>query len=227
LTSVHAGENIPIIRDKKAVKDHMRVKCNNGIVAVFVALSICNLHQDILSSEHPDSLNILEKCRHGFNPAICAIKAWQSLSFRTSLIECQFEPCCSNYGIQAFERLSFHKGILYTADRVSRCHPFAGRYYPLENGGLADPFDLKCHYRKGRAPYVTIPVAFILPGFHKAVNGRFYDGVSMFIFTELAAFGAYRCYRGRNAMFYPISFLFLSFYFSDIYFNLLSLRDGE
>jgi len=42
---------------------------------------------------------------------------------------CRFEPSCSNYGIQAFERFGFVRGFWLTARRLLRCRPFGPHGY--------------------------------------------------------------------------------------------------
>ena len=36
---------------------------------------------------------------------------------------CRFEPTCSNYGLQAFQRYGFWKAFKLTAKRLARCRP--------------------------------------------------------------------------------------------------------
>lgn len=38
---------------------------------------------------------------------------------------CRFEPTCSRYGKEAFEKHGFFKGLLMTTDRLVRDNPFA------------------------------------------------------------------------------------------------------
>jgi len=42
---------------------------------------------------------------------------------------CRFEPSCSNYGLQAFDRYGFFKGSWLTARRLLRCRPFGPHGY--------------------------------------------------------------------------------------------------
>jgi putative membrane protein insertion efficiency factor len=35
---------------------------------------------------------------------------------------CEFEPSCSNFGLQAITQLGFIKGLFLTADRLTRCN---------------------------------------------------------------------------------------------------------
>ena len=44
---------------------------------------------------------------------------------------CRFDPTCSDYGIQAFQKHSFIKAFSLLIKRISRCHPFSS--------GGADP----------------------------------------------------------------------------------------
>lgn len=36
---------------------------------------------------------------------------------------CRFQPTCSQYGIEAFQKYGFIKGFYLTAKRILRCHP--------------------------------------------------------------------------------------------------------
>jgi len=159
----------------------------------------------------------------GFNPAVLAIEGWQKISFNTPLLNCPFIPCCSNYGIQSFRNKDFFTGILYTADRISRCHPFAEYYYQKNRGQLLDPLEAKPYFSSEHVPWLAIPISFVLPGFNKMINGRAYDGLSMLLVTELSAYLSVKTYNSENYFFIPLSFIFISFYASDIYFNFLSL----
>ncbi|MGM8216249.1 membrane protein insertion efficiency factor YidD [Bacillaceae bacterium W0354] len=54
---------------------------------------------------------------------------------------CRFQPTCSQYGIEAFERFGFFKGLYLTVKRILKCHPF----HP---GGF-DPVPEKKNKNKG------------------------------------------------------------------------------
>lgn len=46
---------------------------------------------------------------------------------------CRFQPTCSAYAIQAYEKYGFFKGSYLTLRRLLRCHPFcAGGFDPLK-----------------------------------------------------------------------------------------------
>ncbi len=45
---------------------------------------------------------------------------------------CRFEPTCSLYALQATEKYGAWRGLLLTAGRILRCHPFhPGGYDPV------------------------------------------------------------------------------------------------
>lgn len=162
-----------------------------------------------------------------WNPAILAIRGWQKISFSTPLLNCQFEPCCSEYGIHSIRKHGIFPGILYGADRVSRCHPFANSYYPSENHRLVNASRAGSYFRSDHLPWLTVPLSFVLPGFNKMVNGRFWDGVSMLFVTGYSGYRLMQGYESRGIRIYLSFFIFSSFYLSDVYFNILSVLEEE
>ena len=44
---------------------------------------------------------------------------------------CRFTPTCSEYGIIAFRRYGFWKGLKLTVTRILRCRPLTGRIVRL------------------------------------------------------------------------------------------------
>ena len=45
---------------------------------------------------------------------------------------CRFEPTCSSYTIEAFQKKSFPRALYLSARRILRCNPFCkGGYDPL------------------------------------------------------------------------------------------------
>jgi putative component of membrane protein insertase Oxa1/YidC/SpoIIIJ protein YidD len=49
---------------------------------------------------------------------------------------CEFEPSCSNFGIQSIAKLGFIKGLFLTADRLTRCNGEAqpeSKYYLIDH----------------------------------------------------------------------------------------------
>ena len=175
------------------------------------------------SYSYCENLNNKEK-KHFPNLAILTIKGWQLISHNTDLINCQFEQSCSSYGIESVEKKGTLKGILYSTDRISRCHPFAYKYYQKNcKGELIDNFDDRDKYIKKNKSNLLLPLTIIIPGFNKMINGRFYDGLSTFIVVETSLYCSYKTYKNDSFFVYPISFVFSTFYISDIYFSFLTL----
>ncbi|MDZ7716301.1 MAG: membrane protein insertion efficiency factor YidD [Balneolaceae bacterium] len=42
---------------------------------------------------------------------------------------CRYQPTCSHYGIEAFQKHGAFKGFWLTLKRVSRCHPWGSHGY--------------------------------------------------------------------------------------------------
>ncbi len=192
-------------------------------IIAFTTNSSQGMEEEGSDSTPPDSAQTNIQPGGNFNLAVLAIKGWQKISFSTPLFNCPFDPCCSNYAIHSISHKGLFKGILYTADRISRCHPLSFKYYPEKRGALVNEVSTESYFKSEHLPYLTIPLSLLIPGFNKMVNGRFYDGLNMFIITEVSAYGAYKTYKNDRYLYIPLTFVFLSFYLSDIYFNLISL----
>lgn len=56
---------------------------------------------------------------------------------------CSFAPSCSEYAILSIKKYGFAAGALRAVDRLARCHPGAGSYYPVhpERRALHDPVE--------------------------------------------------------------------------------------
>ncbi|MFA7381207.1 MAG: membrane protein insertion efficiency factor YidD [Bacteroidia bacterium] len=64
---------------------------------------------------------------------ILLIKLYRALISPLLPNACRFTPTCSDYGIQAFKKYGPFKGLIKTADRISRCHPWGGHGHdPLD-----------------------------------------------------------------------------------------------
>lgn len=55
---------------------------------------------------------------------------------------CRYQPTCSVYAIQAFEKYGAFKGLILTVHRLARCHPWGGHGYdPPRWFGETEPAD--------------------------------------------------------------------------------------
>lgn len=54
------------------------------------------------------------------------IRAYQLVISPMLGVNCRFTPNCSTYTIEALEKFGFSKGILLSAKRIAKCHPWGG-----------------------------------------------------------------------------------------------------
>ena len=45
---------------------------------------------------------------------------------------CVFTPSCSVYAMESIKKLGMLEGLANAFDRLSRCHPMAEKYYPID-----------------------------------------------------------------------------------------------
>ena len=160
------------------------------------------------------------------NPAILAIRSWQVISRNAPfhILNCQFRPSCSEYGIAAIQEAGTLRGVMYSADRIIRCNPGVGRYYTRNaEGRLMDDFRKGPNFESRNAPEVFIPLSLVFPGLNKMVNRRLYDGLTTLLVSDLTGYAAYRLLRSDSWLSIPCAIAFSVFYTSDIYFNCISM----
>lgn len=163
------------------------------------------------------------------NPVVLAIRGWQLLSKNShGLIRCQFSPSCSEFTIESIRNKGTIRGILAGADRISRCHPLASRYYVRDSQGkLTDPAHSRPYFQSTRCAAATMPASLIVPGLNKMANGRFYDGLTTFVVTGVLCYCMCESYENKSVLRIPFTLGFCTFYASDAYVNLQSIRRDD
>ncbi|MBL7046647.1 MAG: membrane protein insertion efficiency factor YidD [Candidatus Marinimicrobia bacterium] len=140
------------------------------------------------SSYPADSVLTSEKTSIPEKVLVAPIALWQRLSYNTSLIRCQFYPCCSNYAAQAISQQGILLGSTMASERIIRCNPFAFHYHLKDresepnfnsifhpSGRLFDPIPQFLIPRdfSGKPPLLAAALSAILPGAGRIYVGRF------------------------------------------------------
>ena len=60
---------------------------------------------------------------------IFLIKTYQYILSPLLPNACRYNPTCSQYGIEAFNKYGVFKGFWLTLKRILRCHPWGGSGY--------------------------------------------------------------------------------------------------
>lgn len=64
--------------------------------------------------------------------AVWLIRLYQRTLSRVLPNVCRFQPSCSQYAVEAYQRHGFWRGSWLAGRRLSRCHPFnPGGYDPV------------------------------------------------------------------------------------------------
>lgn len=57
------------------------------------------------------------------------IRGYQRIVSPHTTPSCRFAPTCSEYSVQALRKYGLFKGLILSAHRVLRCHPWGGHGY--------------------------------------------------------------------------------------------------
>ena len=60
---------------------------------------------------------------------ILLIKIYQKAVSPWTPASCRYNPTCSSYSIEAFQKHGLWKGFVLTIKRIGSCHPFGGSGY--------------------------------------------------------------------------------------------------
>ena len=138
---------------------------------------------------------------------VAPIAVWQRLSYRTSFLNCQFHPSCSNYAALSISRHGVLAGSALAADRIIRCNPAALHYQLKQSGLTGSPSDGFHHDGRlenpvpdnlfviatedGKSPLLAAGMSAMLPGAGRIYSGRFWDGLFGFITVGILANATY------------------------------------
>jgi len=130
-----------------------------------------------------DSLLKSEKTTFIQKVFIYPVTQWQRISYKSSALNCQFYPSCSNYCSLAIKNNGPLFGSIIAMDRITRCNPSALYYhqkiegiYKDEDGRLIDNVK-PLFYHKNLEPSSFSSIMAFLPGIGKLHSGRIYDGI--------------------------------------------------
>ncbi len=126
---------------------------------------------------------------------VAPIALFQRVSYSTPLLDCPFEPSCSQYMAEAVVRHGVLPGLVIGADRLVRCNPWAFHYHLRDHrkpfhidGRLLDPVP------EERKPWdlKAAGALAIVPGLGRARSGRPGDGMVSLLMVASLAMSAYR-----------------------------------
>ncbi len=126
---------------------------------------------------------------------VAPIALFQRVSYSTPLLDCPFEPSCSQYMAEAVVRHGVLPGLVIGADRLVRCNPWAFHYHLRDHrkpfhidGRLLDPVP------EERKPWdlKAAGALAVVPGLGRVRAGRPGDGIISFLMVASLATSAYR-----------------------------------
>ena len=114
---------------------------------------------------------------------IYPVAQWQKISYKSSALNCQFYPSCSNYCSLAIKDNGPLFGSIIAMDRVIRCNPSALSYHQKINGAYTDEdgrlidYVKPISYNQNLNPSLLSSMLAFIPGIGRSYSGRVYDGV--------------------------------------------------
>ena len=128
---------------------------------------------------------------------------------------CRFAPSCSGFMQEAIERGGLFQGVLFGADRVTRCHSWSWSQAPARetarrtDGPIPDPVAWYLHPATSTVPRsgpgrrtTAALLSGVLPGAGKVYCGRGVDGLQSLLIVGTAALLASRGFErdGRRSL---------------------------
>lgn len=153
-----------------------------------------------------DSLYATGTLHLGERLAYKPIQIWQRISYRTPALNCQFEPSCSNFMVEAMETRGLMAGLTIGTDRIVRCNPAARHYHMhrsepqiLADGRLLDRVGVVLEEHPGKNPYAAMGLS-VIPGLGRAYAGQPVDGFYSFIFVAGFVVNSINHYEASNTI---------------------------
>ena len=114
---------------------------------------------------------------------IYPVAQWQKISYKSSALNCQFYPSCSNYCSLAIKENGPLFGSIIAMDRITRCNPSALSYHQKINGSYKDEdgrlidYVKPASYNQNLNPSLLSSMLAFIPGLGRFHSGRVYDGI--------------------------------------------------
>ena len=114
---------------------------------------------------------------------IYPVAQWQKISYKSSALNCQFYPSCSNYCSLAIKENGPLFGSIIAMDRITRCNPSALSYHQKINGSYKDEdgrlidYVKPVSYNQNLNPSLLSSMLAFIPGLGRFRSGRVYDGI--------------------------------------------------
>ena len=114
---------------------------------------------------------------------IYPVAQWQKISYKSSALNCQIYPSCSNYCSLAIKENGPLFGSIIAMDRITRCNPSALSYHQKINGSYKDEdgrlidYVKPVSYNQNLNPSLLSSMLAFIPGLGRFHSGRVYDGI--------------------------------------------------
>jgi putative component of membrane protein insertase Oxa1/YidC/SpoIIIJ protein YidD len=104
---------------------------------------------DILFNKTIHSNNIIDSNKtfktSSWSPFLGLLKFYKSYISEQIAADCAFNPSCSSFSYNCIKNIGLIRGLLLTADRLSRCHEDAFKHYPsseIINNDIIDTHEM-------------------------------------------------------------------------------------
>lgn len=175
----------------------MRCKSCRSLVRLSRLLPVVLLFATGLKGQQAPAVSLLrnEDLPLARRVLVAPIVLFQQVSYATPLLDCLFEPSCSQYMAEAVVRHGALPGVIIGADRLVRCNPWAFHYHLRDHqkpfhidGRLLDPVPQE------RKPWEwkKAGALAIVPGLGRARAGRPRDGIVSFLMVASLSTSAYK-----------------------------------